>query len=63
MAEKSKIKKDCFHYWRKACTTLECLVCEERDCSFYETEEEYIKRQKEFREKYKPIELKNAPKY
>ena len=61
--EKSKRKKDCWHYWRKACGVLESLVCDERECSFYETEEEYIKRQKEFREKHNPIVPKNGPKY
>lgn len=63
MAENCKRKKDCWHYWRGECGVLESLVCEQRNCSFYETEEEYIKRQKAFKDKYDPIDPKNGAKY
>ena len=53
--EKSTKKKGCYHYWRGECRILEELVCEERKCSFCETEKEYNKRQKDFERKFRPI--------
>lgn len=60
---KCKRKKDCWHYWHGECKTLESLVCEERDCSFYENSNDYMKRQAEFNRKYTPIVPKSGPKY
>jgi len=63
VAEKSKRKRDCWHYWHGACKVLECLVCEERNCSFYEKDEDFLKRQNEFNKRFNPISPKSGPKY
>lgn len=40
--ERSKIKKDCFAYMRKGeCGVLTELVCINKKCSFYKTQEDF----------------------
>ena len=46
-AEREPVKFDCYWYncWKDVCGCLSCLQCEETGrCSFFETTEEYKKR-------------------
>ena len=39
--EKSNVKTDCFAYRRGECSVLYEMVCENKNCSFYKTCEQY----------------------
>ncbi len=39
--ENSKVKTDCFAYRRGECSVLYEMVCENKNCSFYKTCEQY----------------------